>query len=609
MIKKSAIVFFIVFGGYFVLLSQSQQNTHLKDSIEALLVKNELVGAVWVVVNGDNIETGSAGFNSINGSKKMQASDKIHVGSIAKTVLSIGIMRLHTIGKLDIDQPVKSILPELPLINPWELSHPVTIRHLMNHTSGLPDLRLWHFFSTSATPNTPLKELYEKAPNLLSVQQKPGDLFSYSNIGYAILGMIIEAVTNERYESFLDKNILEPLGMKNSTFNFTSQIGEHKDATLAMGHYDNQYEAHALPIYLRPAGQFTTTARDMGIFLKFLMTDGAINNAVFVDANLMSAIGHTNQTIAARKGLKAGYSFGAALRDRHGVIGITHSGNIIGYRAMIYAFPQEQKAFFISHNMDSESADYEVFNTVLINNLNLSRPENPILDSKPLPKDINDWQGYYIPAVNKITVFKILDYIVSFTQFKVENNDITLHPFQNKQTKLIHLGDHIYKVPDRISASHALYSEGENKFITNGIINLKKVSGLKIFTLGLSFILGLLSLAGLFFYGIYQFTQTQTSILKNENLWPFFGILLLLLSGFMIYLQPFIELGDKTFGSMLFYLATIFLPFSLLLSFVEKWRSARILKSKMFTIFLVMGIQFCIVLYYWGMIPFALWKD
>src|SRR5690606_8788597 len=125
--------------------------------------------------------------------------------------------------------------------------------------------------------------------------------------------------------------------------------GSNKTNNLVMGHFDDGKIAPALPIYLRPAGQFTTTALDMGVLIKFILNKGKVNSKSLIDSAYFEDYGRPYYTIAFQNGLKNGYAYGLMLRDRHGVIGLAHSGNIIGYRAMLYIFPNEKKGFFISH--------------------------------------------------------------------------------------------------------------------------------------------------------------------------------------------------------------------------------------------------------------------
>jgi CubicO group peptidase (beta-lactamase class C family) len=113
--------------------------------------------------------------------------------------------------------------------------------------------------------DTPLAAAFPEPEALLRIRVRPGSRFSYSNMGYTLLGMIIEAVTGERYETWLERQLLPPLSMHDSTFLFTTQEGDGADPTLAWGHVDDGSRYAASPVFLRPAGQFTTTAGDFAV--------------------------------------------------------------------------------------------------------------------------------------------------------------------------------------------------------------------------------------------------------------------------------------------------------------------------------------------------------
>ena len=139
----------------------------------------------------------------------------------------------------------------------------------------------------------------------------------------------------------------------------------------------------------------------MGILIQFYLNKGKVNNLQVIDGAYFEQLGLAKYTEASKRSLNVGYGLGISKRDRHGVVGLAHSGNVIGYRAMMYIFPKEKKGFFIAHNMDSESADYERFNQILIENLNIKKT-TPKHQQAVTTKQFADWAGYYIPKITKI---------------------------------------------------------------------------------------------------------------------------------------------------------------------------------------------------------------
>ena len=327
-------------------ISVAQDNETLDEKLRKAVTKEKLTGAVWSTISDDIVTTGVIGLKNADTKENLEKNDRVLIGSVTKTLIATGILHLASQGKLDIESPVYKIIPNITFDNPWREDNPVTIRDLLNHTSGIEDSKFWQVFSTKSTASTPLEYIFSKNPSVLKVRTRPGTRFSYSNMGYSFLGLIIEKTTQEPYETYLDKNLLVPLGMKNSTFQFTTQKGENIDQHLAMGHFENGTTQENIPMFLRPAGQFTTTAKDMAQFAKFLMSDGTINGKFFIDKALLNQMGNPTSTESYKNGLKSGYQFGLSYRDRYGVVGKFHRGNTIGYRATFYLFPEQKKRFF-----------------------------------------------------------------------------------------------------------------------------------------------------------------------------------------------------------------------------------------------------------------------
>lgn len=426
-------------------------------------------------------------------------------------------------------------------------------------------------------------------------------------MGYTLLGMVIEKVTNEPYETYLDKNLLQPLGMLDSTFGFVSQTGEKADSRLAMGHLDDKSVFPALPIFLRPAAQFTTTAYDMGQFLKFIMSDGTLNGQPFIKKELLREMGQPQNTEAFQNGLPIGYGLGIMKRDRHGVTGLAHSGNIVGYHSMIYAFPDQRKAFFISHNMDSESANYERFNEILIRHLNPEKTKQPVKALKP--ESLSEWEGYFVPVVSRFERLAYLDALASFTKVEIKDDRVILSPFQKPPRELFHTGNNVLTAEGKTGGSHVFYKTDENTpIVSDGLSSLRRVNTFALLSLWVSFCLGAFGLAYLLVSGAVQLFKYKKRILEKPVAVSFLSIVLLFVPVPFLHLQSFVSIGDMTVASMLLAITTFILPFGFA-------ASARLyLKNGMPQLYnkadflaVVFSFQWVVVLAYWGLIPFLLW--
>ena len=397
----------------FFLLAFAKQ-TYPVDAIELdvqikqILDSEKLVGISWATTSDGAATIGSAGHSNLGSGSVFNESSKVHVGSITKTVLAMGVMRLITQGQLSLDTEVAALLPEVTLTNPWRAISPVTVKHLLEHTAGLDNLRMWQFLNTRPGPDTALVEAFQSPDSsLLQIRTQPGSRYSYSNMGYTLLGMVIEATVKMRYETYLDDNLLKPLGMTNSTFHFVSQRRPDGDGTLAMGYLDDDVSQEALPMYLRPAGQFTTTAADMAIFSIFLLQNSFDEDGEFIRPDLMGALGFPTETDAARAGLSIGHGLALAARDRHGVLALCHPGTTFGYRAYLCLFPNQGKSFFYAVNTDNETANYERLNVAFIKALGIDKTSPGKAEGNQF--NLATWQGVYVLAPNNMAQFEWLD--------------------------------------------------------------------------------------------------------------------------------------------------------------------------------------------------------
>ncbi|HET9445309.1 MAG TPA: serine hydrolase domain-containing protein, partial [Steroidobacteraceae bacterium] len=586
----------------------SASEPRLRGAIERALHDNGLVGAVWsqITPNGA-IEVDAAGLKDARTGTRLSAEDRVHVGSIAKVLLATGVLRLVSENRLDLEAPVTHLLPRLKFENPWETSDPIRVRHLLDHTSGLDDARLWQVFSMRPQADTPLAAAFPGAAGLLRVRSRPGSRFSYSNMGYGLLGMLIESGTGERYERYLNEHLLTALAMRQSTFLFTSQVGPGADPRLAMGHFEDRAPHAAVPAYLRPATQFTTTAKDMALLSRFLMSDGRIDGKPFISPALLQQMGRPHGTEAERAGLPAGYGLGLARRDRHGTIGKCHEGNTVGFLAMLCLFPQQQKAFFIALNADSETADYEQFNALLIDALGVSA-EQAQASAAPA-HDIAEWDGIYVPAPNRFATFAWLDTVFSFVSVSWSGTHLQLGQLQSADKVLAPHGGLLFRASDRATASHVLLKSADgSRILSNGFQTFERISTAKIGALWTSLGAGVLGLIYILFSGLARLMTRRLSA-SQPVFAPFMVVIALLLSLPLFFGQSFLQLGDLTVASATLAAATALLPLAMLVCLGQQIRRpARGTLATLDVAAALAVLQLTLILAAWGLVPLRLWN-
>lgn len=582
----------------------------LETSIETALVEEGLVGATWALVTPEGTTIGAGGLNDASRRRPMSPDDRVQVGSVAKTLVATGVLALVTQGRVDLDAPVARYLPDVPIENRWEPGSPLRVRHLLDHTGGLDDARIWQVFSLRADPDAPLRDGLMHPGGTLRLRHRPGERFSYSNTGYLLLGMLIETVTATRYERWLDAELLAPLGMTRSTFAFVTQTGPEADATLAMGHFDPTSTSATVPMHLRPASQFTTTAADMARFASFLLGDGVVDGRTLVDGNLLRGMSVATTTEAARGGLAAGYALGLARRDRHGVVGQCHLGNSGTFRSAICLYPEQQRAFFVAFNSDPEDGRFDRVEALLVDALGMTSPSLQPVRAPGV--DPTEWEGFYRVRPNRFEQFAYLDELVGVTRVRWDGKELHLDPLAGSARALTPIGGGLFRAPDRREATHVLLRTSEGMpVVSDGLRTLERVNATSVWGLWLSAVAGVVALAYLLIAGAVRSVRAlRRGEWRNEPLrWPALCLMLLVVASGLYLTQPFLAIGDRTAANVAMAVLSTVLPVALLLGVVQRVRAGvRTLRAHLDLGAIAGLLQWYAVLAAWGLAPLVLWR-
>lgn len=593
----------------------------LQQDLNQLLVAQKLAGAVYSSVRDGASETGSVGYFHAGQQLPMPVNAKIQVGSIAKTLLSLGVLRLVSEGRLSLDAPVESLLPGLRFDNAWAKSSPLRLRHLLDHTAGLEDLRLWHLFSAETTPDQALDLAFQRDPSVLRLRSEPGRICSYSNLGYTLAAMVIEAVVNERYESWADRELLGPLGMHDSSFGFLSQDADgdasNFEARLAWGHQDDLSAVGSLPVAVRPAGQFSSTAADMGRLMQFLLGSGELAGTSFVRSDLMAAMGHASTSDAAKAGLQMGFGLGLSRRDRHGVVGLCHGGSVIGHRAMMCIYREQQRAFFIALNSDSETADFARFDARLIEHLDF-KTSAPAVGYAAKNETLATWQGRYVLEPNRFEAARLADTLFnSWTVEEQDNGSVLLTIASRAPALLWPAGARLARQEGRLQASHALVADPQGRqVISDGYRSARLIDPWEFAGLWASAATGAV---GLVYWYLRLLALGLRALARPRNPGPNrllavsaagLACLALLLPAPMFFIQPWLTVGDPGPATWAVYVATLLLPCLMLgqagLSWHLRRSNGRLGRVDLLAALAV--LQACALLAAWGLLPLALWR-
>jgi CubicO group peptidase (beta-lactamase class C family) len=249
----------------------------------------------------------------------------------------MGIMLLAKDGKLSLDDPVRKYIPELP-----DYKVPLTIRHMLTHTSGLRD---WGSVAGIAGwPRTTRAYTHAHVLEIVSKQKAlnftPGDHYSYSNTGYNLSAMIIARVSGMPFSEFEKQRIFTPLGMTR-----TSWRDDHtrivKGRAIAYSEEDDGYHIEMPFENVHGNGGLLTTVGDL------LKWNENFVKPVVGDASIVSAMATTGKF---NDGKPQDYALGLMIGELRGVKNINHSGSTAGYRAHLNRFPEARTSVAVLCN-------------------------------------------------------------------------------------------------------------------------------------------------------------------------------------------------------------------------------------------------------------------
>ena len=302
------------------------------------LVDNETFSGNVLIARGDEILL-SQGYGEavIEHGISNTPDTRFRIGSITKQFTAMAVMQLVEAGKIDLAGKIVDYLPDYPKKHGKQ----VTIHQLLNHTSGIPSYTgmeeiMKNRGSIQEAPEDFIKNFWDK-----ELEFEPGSKFSYNNSGYYLLGVLIEKVSGQVYDDYLDEHIFQPLGMQNSGFeHYRSVIPKMASGYSAVGKYPERCGNIVMDIP-GAAGSLYSTTGDLLIWHKALLNKKLVSEASYekiFTPNLEN------------------YGYGWGIIDNKGKTVYTHSGGIDGFSTMGILVPEDKISIIVLANLESANA-------------------------------------------------------------------------------------------------------------------------------------------------------------------------------------------------------------------------------------------------------------
>ena len=475
MIKQ---IFILIFSFLLAICSFSQGLTFdkVKDSIESIMLKEDIPGISLAIINKKDSLYWSGGFGmaDIENNIPMTENSLMFIASTSKNFIALSIMTLVEKGKLKLTTPIKDIIPEINYKNPWKDTNPITVEMVLEHTTGFDDTRYNNFIGEDDEYLT-LNEVLNTYPNALHSRWKPGTMFSYSNLNYTLAGYIIEKITGMHFEAYVKQSIIDPLEMNQTKL--TDPTAKYPNITIAYGYdFKNQKNAPFFPngkvganFMQRPASFVITSSKDMLKYLNFYLTVNENDSSIISKASIdRMENGETGYDAKLKLDGRYGLGNKPGLREvrLHG-----HNGN--AWNASFFLYNREAGVgYYLATNCSFGIPQIRrLLTAFLLQNYRIDNIRN--YQSSEIAKP---FEGFYETLTSRNEILLFFDQIRYAGNLKVENDTVCFDGglkqrkykvFENSTEKLISLNrvDEKFEKQRNMSSLGLMYDENNEQVL------------------------------------------------------------------------------------------------------------------------------------------------
>jgi CubicO group peptidase (beta-lactamase class C family) len=456
----------------------AQSLPELRQQIEKILKDTHTPGVSIAIVHKDGPEwVGALGLANVAANQPATADTLFRIGSTSKAFASLSILKLADEGKLSLNDPVHKLAPDVQFENKWEATDPVRVVNLLEHTTGWDDIHLREYALNA--DGMDLKSGLAYGPSSRVSRWRPGTRMSYCNSGPAVAAYIVEKVTGQRFEDYVQQNFFNPIGMKTATYFKPSANA------VTLYHDDGKTPYSYWHILARPAGAINASANDMAAYVQFYLNRGTVNGTAVIPAADIDRMESPVSTWPAKDGLKAGYGLSNYWSFNDGFVYHGHDGGVEGGLTDMSYMPEYGVGYFYSINTGNGEAFDKIGKAIKkYITLKLERPAVPA--AAAMPSFAADYAGWYEPNSPRQEMTHFVSRILGLTHVTFADGKMTLKGMNGPASNFAPVEGRFFRFlpkegPVEPAASAALISpNGDGVFIFAGE-TFKKVPTLLAF--------------------------------------------------------------------------------------------------------------------------------
>jgi CubicO group peptidase (beta-lactamase class C family) len=454
----------------------AQSIDELRQQLEKILKDTKTPGISVAIVHKDGPEwvTG-LGLADVATNLPTTADTLFRIGSTSKAFASFSILLLADQGKVSLEDPVHKLVPDLWFENRWEATDPIRIVNLLEHTTGWDDL---HFreYAKQAPDSMSLHDGLDYDHHSRTSRWRPGTRMAYCNAGPPVAAYVVEKITGQRFEDFVQQNLFNPIGMKSATY-----FEPAPSTTTTLYHPDGKTPYQYWHIIMRPAGSINASANDMAAYVQFYLNRGAVKGNQIIPAADVDRMEIPASTWAAKDGLKTGYGLSNYGSVEDGFFYHGHDGGVEGGLTEMAYMPDYGVGYFFSINSGNGDA-FEKVAKAIRSYVTLKLQKPPVPPPASLPANVEDYAGWYEPDSPRVELLHFLERLLGLTWVRFNDGKLALFGLGRWHETYVPVTGGRFrhekkdKPPNPVPTLALLTPNAEGRFIEAGV-TMKKIPG------------------------------------------------------------------------------------------------------------------------------------
>ena len=611
-IKNRIITFTIVLVSshlYFIqTFAQGKEKTipgnlaELEIAIQKVLDETNTPAVGLALVNRDSsVWITALGKANIEHDVEATENTMFRIGSTSKMFVALAILKLQEEGRISLSDKVMDLAPEIEYQNPWKETSPILVEHLLEHTTGWDDMHLAEYALND--PDISLKEGLDYHPDSRRSRWIPGTRMSYCNSGPPVAAYIVEKITGQSFEDYIQENFFKPMGMEHMTY-FASDQYKLLGATLYKEGEPQKY----WNISVRPSGAINASPKDMLNMLQFFINRGKINDDQLISEFSLERMETPGSSTGAKAGLEYGYGLSNYSSPFNEFVYRSHNGGVNGGLTDFAYLPEHKLGYAVMINSGNGNALYRIVK--LIREFQTKDIKKAELDlGKTELTEENSINGFYVSINPRIQLTYYFERILNIKHIWTQDDYIIIKGlFGGWPQKHIAQEDGHYLSAETGKISMVQVIDPlAGEVVHLGSQVLKRVSPILVFgqpILALIWILGAITslFIGLYWLIRYLKRKSTSGPLSSIPVWPFvtsFLLLMTLILQLMSFSNPIELLGTMNLLSVSIMLLGICFAVSSVWSVVNVIykRKAKIDKFIYWHSFIVSGLHLMVTAY------------